>query len=45
MELQKDATKQAVFGGMSPLEAEEYDARQQRIMQIVGTLERESGNS
>jgi hypothetical protein len=44
-ELQNKLTKQAVFGGMSPAETKEYDARQQRIMKIVATLEGEAGKS
>jgi hypothetical protein len=44
-ELQNKVTKQAVFGGMSPSETKEYDVRQQRMMHIVATLERESGRS
>ncbi len=44
-DVQTNITKQAVFGGMSPAEAKDFDARQQRIMQIVATLERESSKA
>jgi uncharacterized protein with von Willebrand factor type A (vWA) domain len=38
-ELQTKLIKQATFGGMSKAEAEAYDARQQRIMEILAALE------
>jgi hypothetical protein len=44
-ELQNKVRNQAVFGGMLPAEAKEYDDRQQRIMKIVASLEGESGKS
>ena len=37
-ELQTHLTKQAVFGGMSAAEAQEYEARQQRIKEINRVL-------
>ena len=44
-ELQSKVRKQAVFGGMSLAETNEYDARQQRIMEIITDLEGQSGKS